>query len=207
MDVIVEHFFSYPVAIVDIGNSLNNLFKNERKNAKWVENIHHHCHKNYISENISILKKYPEERSFLLNCVETYKNEIFKWHSVDLKITTSWMTKTEQNGFSNEHCHRNSLISGVVYDEENNSDVGEILFQSPKSSSIYPCYPTEFTRENCSHYSVAAEPNRLILFESTLVHHIGKHLGDRPRISLAFNTFPDGEMGHRDSAMFVKLTK
>jgi len=205
MDVIVEHLFSYPVVIIDIGKTLNNLFENERKNTKWVENIHHHSNKNYISENMHILEKYPNEHQFLLNCVEMYKNEIFKWHSVNLKITTSWMTKTEQGGFSSEHCHRNSLISGVAYDEANGSNVGEILFQSPKTSSIYPCYPTEFTRENCSHYSLAAEPNRLILFESTLVHYIGKHLGEESRISLAFNTFPNGEIGAHDSSLTVTI--
>ena len=205
MDVTVENLFSYPVVTVDIGQALSKLFENEGKTAKWVENIHHHANKNYVSKDLNVLKRYPDEYQFLLNCVEMYKNEIFKWHSVDLKITTSWMTKTEHNGFSSEHCHRNSVISGVAYDEANGFNVGELCFQSPKFSSINPCSPTEFTSENCSHYSVAAKPNRLILFESTLIHYIGKHLGKTPRISLAFNTFPDGQVGVSDSSMFIKI--
>lgn len=203
MKVIVENLFAYPVALIDIGQELNKLFENERKNAKWKKNIHDHCHKNYISEDINILQKYPDETEFLLACVEMYKNEIFKWNSAKLQISTSWMTKTERDGFSSDHSHKNSVISGVAYDETNGSNVGELLFQSPKNSSIYPCYPAEFNRENCGYYSVAAMPNRLVLFESTLLHRIGKHLGKETRISLAFNTFPKGEFGHADSSLIV----
>lgn len=210
MEVVIEHFFSYPVAIIDIGQTLKKLFEHERKNAKWIENIHEHCHKNYQSESVNVLKNYPEEHKYLLQCAEFYKNEIFKWDSVPLKITTSWLTKTEKNGFSKPHHHKNSLISGVAYDEGNgftSGKTGELFFHSPKPQPFLPCNPSSFTHENCTHYSVLSVPNRLVLFESSLMHHIGKHLGEEPRISLAFNTFPDGEIGAYDSSMFVKVGK
>lgn len=201
MNVYIEHFFSYPVAIIDMGNRMKNLFNQQKKSVEWYENVHEHCHKNYQSKSLDILKDYPEEHDFLLNCAEKYKNEIFKWDSVNLKITTSWMTKTEQNGFSKPHSHKNSLISGVAYDDVDGQ--GHLVFHSPKTLPFLPCSPSSFTHQNCTDYSIAPAPNSLILFESNLEHHIGKHPKEDTRFSLAFNTFPIGNVGDFDSSIKI----
>ncbi len=205
MQLEVNQLFSYPVVVINLDDFFVSFFEKERKNQIWRENIHEHCFNNYVSKDMNILEKYPKEKQKLLDCVNFYKNEIMKWTDVELSITTSWMTKTKQNGFSKPHSHKNSLVSGVVYDSSTSEkNAGPLYFQSTKTySSILPCNPSTFNYENCTEAYIDVLPNRLILFESCLKHHIGKHLSPVTRYSLAFNTFPKGSFGFADSSLIV----
>jgi uncharacterized protein (TIGR02466 family) len=206
MEIAVKQLFAYPVAIFNLEDTFDDFFKKERLNQTWAKNGSDHCVNNYSSNSMSVLDGYENEKNTLMECVNLYKNEIMKWHKSELKITTSWLTKTEQGGFSKSHFHYNSLISGVLYDAANGfNGVGNIVFSSPKQASILPCEPSTYTLDNCTEFYVSALPNHLILFESSLRHHIGKHESVQPRISLAFNTFPIGQVGLNDSSFKVKI--
>jgi uncharacterized protein (TIGR02466 family) len=207
MQITTKQLFSYPVAIFNLGDTLHNFFNTERTNQIWLSNEHEHCFNNFSSKSINVLAQYKNEQDKLLECVYIYKNEIMQWRNSEIKITTSWLTKTEQGGFSKSHSHFNSLISGVVYDEFNGCEnVGEIIFDSPKQqSSILPCKPSNYTFDNCTDAYIRAQPNHLILFESTLKHHIARHNSTQTRFSLAFNTFPIGQIGLHDSSLEIKI--
>lgn len=206
MEIAVKQLFAYPIAIFNLEDAFDNFFEKERVKQIWTQNVSDHCVNNYSSKSMNVLDGYEDEKKTLMDCVNLYKNEVMKWHKSELKITTSWLTKTEQGGFSKSHFHYNSAISGVLYDAANGSDgVGNIIFSSPKQSSILPCEPSTYTWDNCTEFYVSALPNHLILFESSLRHHIGKHESVQPRISLAFNTFPTGQVGLNDSSFKVKI--
>ncbi len=206
MQIAIKQLFAYPVAIFDLENTFDNFFEKERTKQIWCKNTHEHCFHNFSSKSINVLDGYENEKNTLMECVNFYKNEIMKWHNSEIKISTSWLTKTEQGGFSKSHFHYNSLISGVVYDGANGSDdVGNIIFSSTKQATILPCEPSTYTLDNCTEAFIASLPNHLILFESSLKHHIGKHNSEQPRISLAFNTFPTGQIGMLDSSLKVTI--
>jgi len=206
MEIAVKQLFAYPVAIFNLRNTFNNFFEKERENQTWSQNVSDHCVNNYSSKSMSVLDGYENEKNTLMECINLYKNEVMKWHNSKIKITTSWLTKTEQGGFSKSHFHYNSVISGVLYDAANGSDgVGNIIFSSPKQISILPCEPSTYTWDNCTEVYVSALPNHLILFESSLRHHIGRHESEQPRVSLAFNTFPTGQFGLNDSSLNVTV--
>lgn len=206
MEIAVKQLFAYPVAIFNLEDAFDNFFEKERVKQIWTQNGSDHCVNNYSSKSMNVLDGYEDEKKTLMDCVNLYKNEVMKWHKSELKITTSWLTKTEQGGFSKSHFHYNSAISGVLYDAANGSDgVGNIVFSSPKQSSILPCEPSTYTWDNCTEVYVSAIPNHLILFESSLRHHIGRHEALQSRISLAFNTFPTGQVGLNDSSLNVTI--
>ena len=206
MEIAVKQLFAYPVAIFNLEDAFDDFFEKERVKQIWAQNGSDHCVNNYSSKSMNVLDGYEDEKKTLMECVNLYKNEVMKWHKSELKITTSWLTKTEQGGFSKSHFHYNSAISGVLYDAANGSDgVGNIIFSSPKQASILPCEPSTYTWDNCTEVYVSAIPNHLILFESSLRHHIGKHESVQPRISLAFNTFPTGQVGMLDSSLKVTI--
>jgi len=201
----IHELFSYPVVVIDVGNFFAPIFQKEKDMQTWKQNDNEHCFNNYVSSDYYILDRYVKEKQKLLDYVNIYKNEIMKWNDVELSITTSWMTKTMQNGFSKSHSHSNSLISGVLYDSSLDLESnGSLYFQSTKTnSSILPCLPSDYHYCNSTEVYVNAVPNHLILFESCLKHHIGKHLSSTIRYSLAFNTFPKGSFGFADSSLTV----
>jgi len=206
MEIVVQQLFSYPIMIFNLENTFNNFFEKERVNQTWSQNINDHCVNNYSSKSMNVLNGYENEKNTLMECVNLYKNEVMKWHNSEIKITTSWLTKTEKGGFSKSHSHYNSVISGVLYDAANGSDgVGNIIFSSPKQMSIFPCEPSTYTLDNCTEAYVSALNNHLILFESSLKHYIGRHESEQPRISLAFNTFPAGQIGSNDSSLKITI--
>ena len=108
MEITVNQFFAYPVVVFNLENTFNNFFKKERANQAWSKNGNDHCVDNFSSKSMNVLDGYEDEKNTLMECVDLYKNEIMKWHKSELKITTSWLTKTEQGGFSKSHFHYNS---------------------------------------------------------------------------------------------------
>ena len=207
MQVDVKQLFAYPIAIINLEDTFNKFFEKETNNQIYFENTHEHCFNNFSSKSINVLDGYENEKNKLMECVNFYKDEIMKWGNSNFRITTSWLTKTEQYGFSKSHSHYNSVISGVLYSGLNDSEnVGDIVFTSPKQhSSILPCVPSRYTFDNCTEAWIPALSNHLILFESSLKHHIGKHNSIQPRTSLAFNTFPTGNCGIGDSSVYLGI--
>ena len=129
MEIAVKQLFAYPVAIFNLEDAFDNFFEKERVKQIWTQNGSDHCVNNYSSKSMNVLDGYEDEKKTLMDCVNLYKNEVMKWHKSELKITTSWLTKTEQGGFSKSHFHYNSLISGVLYDATNGfNGVGNIVF-------------------------------------------------------------------------------
>lgn len=153
--------------------------------------------KSYASADLHILNSHREMKAALEDEM-TYFAQSTYGAPVQLRITTSWLTRTDPGGFSQVHCHYNSLFSGVWYPTHSSP----IRFVRPQSGGLWPTPPPEHgTLPGRTTAEFTPEPNMLILFPSTLSHQVTLNKDSAPRYSLAFNTFPRGEFGNNDSAL------
>jgi uncharacterized protein (TIGR02466 family) len=149
---------------------------------------------NYILNDVRYLKDE------IYNNVKNYLNKIMKL-KIDLQFTTSWVTKTFPHGYSQEHLHSNSFLSGVYY------PIGDKNFNIKfyKEKSFWNIETIEDNDLNADWYNINTTENSvLILFPSNLKHSIEKNLSDKIRYSIAFNTLPLGEIGSGDSKVNFK---
>ena len=119
--------------------------------------------------------------------------------NVKLRITQSWANLTVPGGSHHCHYHPNSLVSGVLYINAVNE---EITFYK---SGFEPFHfgtkiPNEF---NTKEAVLTVNTGDVILFPSSLYHEVRKSNGDR--LSIAFNTFPEGTFGDKQHLTEVTL--
>jgi uncharacterized protein (TIGR02466 family) len=161
--------------------------------------------RNWQSSSLSVLDSMPQTRVAVEQEVLKFKNEILNCHDTDFAFTTSWFTKTSTGGSSDWHDHRNSWISGCLYLDEGEG-WGQFAIEAPinaKHSLLVE--PSSFNKFSGSMYTVNPVAGQLLLFPSHLRHRIMCHHGKGDRYSLAFNTFPVGLFGRRDSSIRVNV--
>jgi uncharacterized protein (TIGR02466 family) len=194
----------FPQAVI----GLNKLEIDYNKVLKYIENIEFEMTNPsiqkeaevYISKNHNILENISDLKNEICNNVKNYLNNIMKL-KIDFQFTTSWVTKTLPNGYSQKHTHKNSFLSGVYY------PIGDKNFSIKfyKKSDFWGVQAIEANNLNAEWYNINIHENSaLILFPSHLKHSIEKNLSDKTRYSIAFNTLPFGEIGEGDSKINFK---
>jgi uncharacterized protein (TIGR02466 family) len=154
----------------------------------------------YTSKNYNILEDISYLRDEIYNNIKNYLNNIMKL-KMDFQFTTSWVTKTCPNGYSQKHQHNNSFLSGVYYPKGDKNF--NIKFY--KKNSFWSIETTETNDLNAGLYDInILEDSILILFQSDLNHSIEKNLSDKIRYSIAFNTLPLGQIGNTDCKIKFK---
>ena len=154
----------------------------------------------YISKNHNVLDDIIYLKHEIYNNIKNYLNNIMKL-KIDFQFTTSWVTKTLHNGYSQKHAHSNSFLSGVYY------PIGDKNFNIKfyKKPSFWNVQAIESNTLNADQCNVnIAENSVLILFPSDLEHSIEKNLSNKTRYSIAFNTLPLGEIGYKDNKINFK---
>tara|TARA_B100000941_G_C28283556_1_gene437805 strand:+ start:48 stop:671 length:624 start_codon:yes stop_codon:yes gene_type:complete len=159
---------------------------------------------NYILDTgLFNLKKFFE--SSIKTYVETVViGEEYDDLELDFKITQSWLNKTLCNSNGHHlHNHPNSFISGVFYIQVDPS-VDSIVFN--KSSQDFFHLPIKsYNNFNSSSWKVPVTNGELLLFPSSLFHQVNPVGGKKDRISLSFNTFPYGLLGHKDGLTELRI--
>ena len=139
-----------------------------------------------ISKNYNVLEDINYLKDEIYSNIKNYLNNIMKL-KINFQFTTSWVTKTFPNGYSNRHYHSNSFLSGVYY------PIGDKNFNINfyKKNSFWDVQTIEVNDLNTTWYGFnITENSSLILFPSDLEHSIEKNLSDKTRYSIAFNIFP-----------------
>ena len=161
----------------------------------WVK--HHHTSPNsHASRNITFLDDFPEVRDRVEGELNLFASQVYSC-PVPLRLTTSWLTLTQPNGWSHYHFHSNSFYSGVWYP----TDSSPICFlrPSPDRQLAIPLVPDgPFSHDA---YTIQPTANTMVLFPSYLKHSVT--LTNESRRSLAFNSFPVGSFGADDSTLTV----
>jgi len=154
----------------------------------------------FISNNKNIFEELTWLKNEIYSQVKYYLNNVLQF-KMDFQFTTSWITKTEPNWYSQKHSHCNSFLSGVFYPKGDKNF--NIKFY--KKNYFWNIETIENNLLNAEWYNFnIVEDNILILFPSNLEHSIEKNLSKIKRFSLAFNVLPLGEIGSQDSKINFK---
>lgn len=109
-------------------------------------------------------------------------------------LTQSWLNVSKENEFHHSHFHPNSYVSGVFYlNADANNDT--ITFIDDTYNQIQP-EVYKYETWNSEEQTFNVETNDIILFPSSLRHKVNQKKGNNDRISLAFNFFVTGTIGH-----------
>jgi uncharacterized protein (TIGR02466 family) len=124
----------------------------------------------------------------------------------NLQMTTSWVNITDPGHAHHEHNHPFSVVSGVIY-LDNNPDNLNLGLQVSIAEIPYFLWK----KDNCVTLKalIGTEnnlKNHMVLFLSNTAHSVEKTNSDSmPRRSISFNTFWKGMTGVRDMA-FESIT-
>ena len=120
-------------------------------------------------------------------------------NNTEFYIVNSWMYKLDPNQSAPEHIHSNSVLSGVVYLNEDYQNSGNIIFKKQQNHlsvftpSISPDLES-FNIFNSSEWFVEPNQKMIVLFPSHLLHRVTENNTTESRYSLAFNVFVKGNI-------------
>ena len=175
------------------------------------------AYKSNIANKISIEMDFfgreslKQFQSVILDDCKHYLNHTLNLTNLydDLVMTNSWGNVTDPGHSHHDHVHPFSIVSGVLYLEDNPSNLNLYI------ESFMPEVPY-FITKNKSYVSlksllndVQAKPedhnnlkNHMVLFLSNSSHFVEPIPElSQPRKSIAFNTFWKGLVGVRDEAL------
>ncbi len=171
----------------------------ELENEEWQKND-----SNYNSLNTLLHKnsKYFEICNWFYECVQKVKNDL-SIECDEIKITQCWANKAHYGEWHHPHTHSNSIISGIFYLNNSNSNTWFSIpsFWNFIKSVDYNDINVKLSYENGLNktrviYKHPTTPGELIIFPSSLYHSVDDHLiMDKNRYSISFNTFPSGKIG------------
>jgi uncharacterized protein (TIGR02466 family) len=184
--------FSIPFGIAELGRQFT------EEELRFVTSLQTKKNAgNSTSVNTYVLNQ-PEMfnlHNFVLSNVNDYLNSYNPLpDSITPYITQSWVNYNKINQTHHRHAHPNSYISGVLY---MNADINvdNITFINPLNPHIR--YSSgKWNLFNSGEWDVPVCTGRLVLFPSTLEHLVKPKTDTNLRISLSFNTFLKGTLGH-----------
>lgn len=201
----LRSLFSVPVGVVHFGEFDIDEIRTFAASYEYEGNDRSDQEKNWQSKSLAVLNDIPELKEFFTEEVNRFKDKVLACDSTPFAFTTSWFTKTAPGGSCEWHDHRNSWISGCFY-LDGGEDWGPFAIEAPIGSKhSMLVMPDNWTEYNQQATTITPEPGLLILFPSNLRHRILWHHGNDMRYSLAFNTYPVGVFGSRDSVVSITV--
>jgi len=187
---------------LDVGDEYFNDIKQFAKKVDYKKADFEDDRSSLVNQDFEILNK-PQFKllgDMLLKSFTTFTKEHLKI-SNDFKVSSSWLTKTEPNHQSHFHRHYNCYYSGVFYIDTDEG--GEIIFEN-MADERFLLNKIEDNDYNTKSFIFKTENKMIIFFPSDIQHKIAENKTNKDRYSLAFNFYPIGNIGVRDSN--VKLT-
>lgn len=197
----------------NIANNIQNLFPEPvyrislrdptKKELKYIKSLDKKNNQgNRYSVNNYVLEE-PELSSLkddILIPLKQFYQIVSQHHSnTGLRVTQSWCNYTKEDQFHHPHLHPNSIISGVYYPQAEEG-VDRIMFHKNMWHQNHRVEPTAHNVWNSETWWFPVKTGDLILFNSSLRHEVPrKGKSKKQRISLSFNTFHTGTVGHRDA--------
>jgi len=144
--------------------------------------------------------KFKEIKDTILLHLNLYAYDVLKVNkSIEFYLTNSWITRHHQNDYSQTHSHYNSIFSGCFYLDVSEESGDFIIENNPLATNIFTPTLRPFMEDNsninANDWIVKPKKGDLILFPSTVLHSVNQNKTNKPRYSLAFNTFMRGSLG------------
>lgn len=154
---------------------------------------------NLIGKHVDVLDhpSMTDLKSFILTHIEKFMEEVYaSSNDVEVYLTQSWMNYTYPGQFHHPHMHDNSFLSGVLYINAD-PEVDSLMFLSGRGHAIR-LLTEKFNKFNSDNWTVPVGTGDLLIFPSRITHQVTATPKERDvtRVSLAFNTFLRGEIGH-----------
>jgi uncharacterized protein (TIGR02466 family) len=153
------------------------------------------------SKILSDLKLFVDEQILIFK-----KNLLGIKDENEIYITQSWVNRSKPGEFHPKHKHPNSVISGVMFfDENSDGSLPPIRFHR-----TLEMFPLEFEFDNLNESNAGCRSfetmqGGLILFPSLLEHDVAKNESGRARTSISFNTYVRGVVGGRKKLTEVNI--
>lgn len=113
---------------------------------------------------------------------------------IKLVITQSWLNYTDKSQYHHKHNHHNSIVSGCLYINAK-KEYDSIMFTKRATGEPWQLQALEQNYFNCNEFTVPVGTGDIVLFPSNLIHSVPKTDHEHTRVSLAFNSFWEGELG------------
>jgi len=148
---------------------------------------------NKISEDLNVLNQYESLKKYCEKHLNYYCKDVLKINN-EIFITSSWFNYTDKNESHHTHNHPNSIISGVIY-FNNNSKICFVRKDEPFCLNLDYF---EYNTLNSSTHNMVLNKGELIFFPSKLNHYVPVNDINETRISLSFNTFVKGKINENN---------
>lgn len=155
---------------------------------------------NSITKNFNVLdsENLYSLKQDLTTVINAHYTNIYKPKGYfNLNITNSWCNVAKRGEHHHTHTHFNSILSAVLYLHVRQDD--SIVFQRKDCGLLINTFPTEDTPFNKLQEKVNVAENDIVVFPSSLLHHVAPLERSGLRISLSFNTFFTGYAGCRET--------
>jgi uncharacterized protein (TIGR02466 family) len=161
---------------------------------------------NFKSKDSYILKneQLKDIKNFIVETVDKYCEKILNTKQ-RLVITQSWFNKNPTGSKHHEHVHPNSIISGVMYFQIDQT-LPPIQFSKSNQDGV-KLDPIKYNVLNSDTFLLPCKPGELLLFPSNLRHSVPINTGMPDRISLSFNTFSIDVLGSEDSLTHLDIRR
>jgi len=186
--------FPYPVMICAENYRFTSSEKKYVSELEMIDNAGNSMSKNdkvLDSKELSNLKQFIDEEIFV------FKKKFLQMKDEnEIYITQSWVNISNPDQFHPKHKHPNSVISGVMFFDENDDEsLPPIRFHR-----TLEMFPLEFEFDNLNESNAGCRSfetvqGSLILFPSLLEHDVEKNRSARVRTSISFNTYVRGVVG------------
>jgi uncharacterized protein (TIGR02466 family) len=201
----IQPLFATPLYKAQYNGSLQNI-------NQYLQNIEFGVAEksfNMQSRNNYLLNEevFAELKKFIELHIDNYCAEVLKT-STKLRITQSWGNATMLGKHHHPHTHPNSIVSGVFFSSVNdNHPPIEFLHANSSSFNLEKIDQLNESIYSDTIYKHTGINGELLLFPSTLMHHVSTNMTDVPRVSLSFNTFAVGSLGQEISLTYLDLPR
>ncbi len=165
---------------------------------------------NSMSKNDKILDEaaLSDLRKFVDAQVLNYKKNLLQVKDGnEIYVTQSWLNQSKTTEFHPRHRHPNSIISGVLFLDQNND--GQLPpIRCHRSQQMFPVdfSFSELSEFNANSREFDVEQGMLMLFPSLLEHDVDKNGSDQIRSSISFNTYVRGTVGGKEQLTEVTIS-
>ena len=197
--------FPYPLVVCAKKYEFTSSEKKYISELEMIDNIGNLMSRNdkvIDSKELSNLKRFIDEQLF------NFKKNLLKIKDEnEIYITQSWVNNSNPDQFHAKHKHPNSVISGVMFLDENNDESLPPL----RFHRTLDMFPLQFSFDELNEFNASArefvpEQGMLMLFPSLLEHDVDKNTSDRVRTSISFNTYVRGIVGGREQLTEVNIS-
>lgn len=205
----ILNLFPIPVYATDVPLELSAVIpfldKQEMSTESDMANYGIRSLNSYILE----LPECVALRSFVLDKVNYYGQEILNYDYESYRFGQSWISIKEPGQHHTLHTHPNSLISGVIFYGANQENTSSLTFHKMTGGFNVSYIMARYRQGPRSMYAtdsihIPYKPGLLLLFPSYFHHSVPLNQTNRSRKSIAFNSVPVDHLGDEKSLTELK---